>query len=239
MITAAALVAALLVPASAGASSPRPQASLAVSPPRVALVGKASSTISVTNRGAESLVVDIGRAGFALDLHGRPRIARRPAATWLTMRPQRLLLAPGATAPLRVSAAPARRAEPGDHDALVLLTARVPRGTRVAVRMRIGVLVEMRVPGRIVHRLTLGRVRVPRAGVLELLVANRGNVTESLARLRVSVRGRRLRAPVRELLPRTKGIVQLRYRRAMHGRATVIVNLPARWVRRALHVTLP
>jgi hypothetical protein len=239
MIAVAALVAALLAPASAGVSSPRPQASLAVSPPRVALVGKASSTISVTNRGAESLVVDVGRAGFALDLRGRPRIVRRPAAAWLTMRPSRLLLAPGATAPLRVSAVPTRRAEPGDHDALVLLTARAPHRTRVAVRMRIGVLVEVRVPGRIVHRLVLRRLSVLRAGVLELEIANRGNVTEPLGRIRMSIRGRRMRIDPRDLLPRTRGIVQLRYGRAIHGRATVTVQLPRKGVTRAFHVTLP
>jgi len=237
MIAAAALVAALLAPASAGASGP-PKASLAVSPPRVAIVGRASSTISVTNRGAERLVVDVGRAGFALDLRGRPKIVPRPAAAWLTTRPQRLLLAPGASVLLRISAAPTRRAEPGDHDALVVLTARLPRSGRVAVRMRIGVLVEVRVPGRIVHRLELHGLRVRRAGVLELMVANRGNVTESLGRLRVSIRGRRLRTDARDLLPRTQGILQLRYR-GMRGSATVVVGLPREGVRRTFRVRLP
>ena len=45
--------------------------------------------------------------------------------------------------------------EPGDHDALVLLTTRPRRGPAVAVRMRIGVVVVVRAPGRVVRRLAL------------------------------------------------------------------------------------
>jgi hypothetical protein len=239
MIAAAAFgAAALLAPASAGAGGPRPPASLAVSPPHVALVGRASSIVHVTNPGAQAVVVDVGRAGFALDLRGRPRIVNRTATSWIRFRPQRLVLGPGATAPLTVTSALGRRAEPGDHEALVLLTTRVRPAGRVAVRMRLGVVVAVRVPGRVVHRLVLRSLRVRRAGVIELLVANRGNVTEPLDRVRVVVQGRRLRAEPRDLLPRTRGIVAFRYRR-LHGAATAVVVLPRKGVRRAFRLVLP
>src|SRR5581483_4359423 len=104
------------------------------------------------------------RAGFALSLRGRPRIARargaRSAAPWLKLRPSRFVLPAHTSATVVVSARIPRRAEPGDHDALVLLTTRPRAGARVAVRMRLGVLVVVRAPGRIVRRLELGRLRV-------------------------------------------------------------------------------
>jgi hypothetical protein len=240
MIAAAALAAAaLLAPASAGAGGPpRPPASLAVSPPHVALVGRASSTVRVSNPGAQPVVVEVQRAGFGLDLRGRPRIVGRAASGWLRFRPQRLVLGPGATAPLTVTSALGRRAEPGDHEALVLLTTRVRPAGRVAVRMRLGVVVAVRVPGRVVHRLVARSLRVRRAGVLELLVANRGNVTEPLGRVHVVLRGRRLQPQPRDLLPRTRGIVRFRYDR-LHGPARAVVELPRTEVRRAFRLVLP
>src|SRR5439155_5279947 len=130
-----------LAPASAGAGTvPRPPASLSVSPARVTLVGAAARTIQVTNRGSDAAVVDAGSAGFSLSLRGRPRIVprrrgARDASSWLTLRPQRLTLSPGATASLSVSSAAPPHAEPGDHDALVLLSTRRGSDGRVAVLM--------------------------------------------------------------------------------------------------------
>jgi hypothetical protein len=69
--------------------------------------------------------------------------------------------------------------------------------------------------------------RTRRIRVLELVVANRGNVTETLERGRIRVvlrRGRvraRLRNVARELRPRTSGVVQLRYGGRLRGRVTV------------------
>ena len=62
-------------------------------------------------------------------------------ARWLTVRPSRIGLAPGASASITVAARVPRRAEPGDHDALVLLTTRPRDAGGVAVRMRVGVVV--------------------------------------------------------------------------------------------------
>jgi len=91
--------------------------------------------------------------------------------------------------------------------------------------MRLGIVVVLRVPGRILHRLTLVGMRLRRARhmrVLAVTLANRGNVTEVLPAGRLTVtlwrgtqRVARLGAPTRELLPRTRGIAELRY----YGRA--------------------
>jgi hypothetical protein len=102
--------------------------------------------------------------------------------------------------------------------------------------MRLGIVVVVRAPGRIVRALTLGALRLRRersARIVELVVANRGNVTESLARgdVRVTLRRGPLRAVVRadprDLRPRTRGIVQLRYRGPLSGWVTATVRVAA------------
>ena len=235
MIVCVAITACALAPVTTGASAARPPVSLVASPSRIALVGRGRETIRVENTGAEPVVVDVARAGFALDLRGRPRVVPRVAAPWLHVRPVRLAIAPGRAASLTVVSAPAPRAEPGDHGALVLLTTERRRGPALAVRMRIGVVVVLRVPGRVVRRLVPLGVRVRRTGrarVLELLLANRGNVTETIDRRCVAValvrRGHVLAtlAPsVRDLLPRTRGIVELRYRGSVRGRLGAVPRL--------------
>jgi hypothetical protein len=234
------LAACLLVPAAAGTSTARPALALTASPARVTLLGSGRAAIKVRNTGSGPVVVDVLRAGFSLDLRGRPRIiprgGARTADAWLSVRPRRLALAGGRSASLTVAARLPRRVEPGDHDALLVLTTRPRRGPGVAVRMRIGVLVVVRAPGRIVHRLELRSLRVRNAGrarQLELLVVNGGNVTETLTpgRVELLVRRRRvnasLRPETRELRPRTSGIVQFRYRGGLRGwvtaRATVLL----------------
>jgi len=235
---AALLLAALvLAPASAGASTTRPPLGLTATPAHVALTGFGRATVRVTNPGASPVVVDVGRAGFALDLRGRPKVVSRGgarAASWLTVRPPRFVLAAGASLSLTVSSRLPRRVEPGDHDALVLLTTRPRRGSGVLVRMRIGIVVVVRAPGRIVRRLSLGPLRVRRergSRILELDVRNRGNVTESLERGDVGLTLRRgsaeirVRAEPRDLRPRTGGIVQFRYRSALQGWATATARI--------------
>jgi hypothetical protein len=225
-----ALVALVLVPAPAGAGTTRAPLALTATPARVALAGTASAIVRVTNPGTAPVVVDVGRAGFSLDLRGRPKVVARggprAAAAWLAVRPARFLLGAGATRALIVSSRLPRRVEPGDHDALVLLTTRPRRRGGVAVRMRLGIVVVVRAPGRVVRRLAIGGLRVRRVGaarVFELRVANLGNVTESLARGRVRIvlghGDTRARVPslARELRPRTSGFVELRYGGALRG----------------------
>jgi len=228
----------LLAPASPGAGVARAPASLTAAPSRLALAAGASQTIRVTNSGAEPVVVDVAPAGFALSLRGRPKIVPRAAAaaaSWLSIRPRRLGLPPGRAASLTVSAALPPRAAPGDHAALVLLTTLPRRGADLAIRMQIGIVVVVRVPGTIVRRLELRELRVRRQGarrLLELSVANRGNVSERLEPGRVRVlfrrRGRvvaKLRAPAREVLPRTSGIAEIRYRGRLRGWVTAVVEV--------------
>jgi hypothetical protein len=225
------LASCVLVLAAASTSTARPPIALSASPARVTLLGSGQAAIDVTNAGSGAVVVDVSRAGFRLDLRGRPRVAPPGAADpWLVLRPRRLVLASGASASLVVSATLPRRAEPGDHDALVLLTTRPRHAAGVAVRMRIGVVVVVRAPGRIVRRLELRGLHVQRssrARTLELLVVNRGNVTEtirrSLVKLTLRRRGHaqvRLRPEARELRPRTRGIVAFRYRGRLRGWVT-------------------
>ena len=76
-----------------------------------------------------------------------------------------------------------RDAEPGDHQVLVLLTTRPQHGSRVALRLRLGVRLSVRMPGRVNRRLALGSVRVHRTRGLRFIlvpVVNRGNVTVQL-----------------------------------------------------------
>ena len=236
MIRAAGLVLAscLLVPAAAGTSTARPAIALTASPARVTLLGSGQATIQLRNTGSRPVVVDVARAGFSLDLRGSPRIVPRGRASaadsWLTVRPGLLTLAAGARTSLALTARVPRRAEPGDHDALVLLTTRPRQAAGVAVRMRIGVLVVVRAPGKIVRRLELGRLAARRAGrarTLELLVVNRGNVTETLSRSLVALTLRRrarvqarIRPYTRQLRPGTAGIVQFPYFGRLRGRVT-------------------
>jgi len=96
--------------------------------------------------------------------------------------------------------------------------------------MRLGVVVDIRAPGRIVHGVALRELRARAHGrthLLELLVVNRGNVTEELGPHRVVLtlrqHGRalaRLEGEPRELLPRSRGLVLFRYR----GSATGVVS---------------
>jgi hypothetical protein len=242
--------------ASAGASGARAPAALTASPARVELAGAGSAVVHVMNRGDERAVVDATRAGFALDLRGRPEIvaarhAGRSARSWLRLRPRTLVLQPGASRALTVAVTPPRAASPGDHDALVVLTTRPRARNRVAVRMRMGVLVVVRVPGRLVHRLQLRGLRVVDrrlAHILELIVLNRGNVIESFARRRAVLslhrsgrRIARLTAEPRTLRPGTRGVLRFRYRGTASGPALARVDVTSesgRVLRRTLRIRL-
>lgn len=125
----------------------------------------------------------------------------------------------------------ALRLSPGDHPGLLLLTQHpVVRGG-LAVRTRIGVVVSLRVPGRIVHRMLVNGVRIVGQNV-RVTLANRGNVTELLSPKQVTVtlwRGRRLLArfhpAARELLPGANGLLQFRYAGTIHGEAVARVAI--------------
>jgi hypothetical protein len=229
----------LVVPASAGAAG-RPVTVLSAAPSHVTLGAGGSQTIRLSNPGRTAIVVDVSRAGLALDVRGRPRVVAsaarsRSAASWLSLRPARIRVPAGGTAALRISAAPPASAEPGDHPALVLLTTRSAATRAVAVRLQVGVAVTVRAPGVVRRRLELRGLRVRRRGrvrTLEVSLANRGNVTEQLPRGRIRIallRAGRIRTTLRtaprELLPRTHGVAEVRYAGRLRGALTVRVTV--------------
>jgi hypothetical protein len=222
---------------------------LSASPLRVTLRGASTAVITVRNPGRRTLRVDVSRAGFTRSLQGKPRV--RPAggaADWLRLHPRRFRIAPGAKTTLRVVAAPGRRTAPGDHPAVVLLTTRPLGVQRVRLRLRVGVIVVLHVRGRIVRRLEQRSLKTLGAGagrVLELLLVNRGNVTERFGddKLRLElVRGGRvfatLRPRGRELLPRSAGIAKFAYRGPVRGDVVARVELirAVHGLRRSFHV---
>ena len=233
---AAAIAALALVAAGApsGTGRERPLASLSASPTRIALSGSSRASVTLTNFGASRAQVSVGRGSFTLDLRGRPAVVRagaRSAQSWLTFRPSELAIAPGAQAVLEVAARVPQGARPGDHHALVLLATRPSRLGGVGVRMRLGVRVAVRVPGKVVRRVVVQRLRVRRSGrsrSLDVTIANLGDVIEtSGVTLVLSSRGRveRVRAEPREVLPRTRAILTARYGGRLRGRVLVRVEV--------------
>lgn len=120
-------------------------ATLAASPGRLRLEGASSRRITVSDRGA-AVAVTAAAAPF-------PR-ATSSASRWLVVRPRRFVLRPRAPVALTVSARPPARARPGSYDALLVLTAALPRAHGVAVRLRLGVHVVVNVPRK---RVSAGR----------------------------------------------------------------------------------
>ena len=202
-----------------------PPVALSVSPARIALVAPASRAIELHNIGAERVAVDVTRASSD---------GRGAAKELLAIRPRHIVLGAGSHRVLTLRAGASGRAGPGDHQLRLLFVARPAHAGRVAVRLRLGVGVRVRVPGRTVRRLFVRGLRVrPISGARVLLVsvANTGNVTEQLrGRLTVTLfrRGRfvsRLRSrAAHELSPGTHAVVPLRYRGPARGLVTAVVR---------------
>jgi hypothetical protein len=116
--------------------------------------------------------------------------------------------------------------------------------------MRIGLAVSVRVAGRVVHRVAVLAAHMRpygRAEMLELTLANRGNVIESVPagdlRLELVRRGRVVAhylAGRHELLPGTRGLVGLPYRGHTRGVAIARVRLrgPGGWTERRFRLRL-
>lgn len=209
-----------------------PPVALTAAPARIQLAGAADETLLVSNPSRAAAVVDVRAAGFAFDLRGRPRVlVRRDASVRVTTEPRQLVLRAGETGSVSVSSAVAPHARPGDHVALVLLATRARGAAGVGVRMQLGVVVTVRVPGRVVHRLGVRGVRL-RARTLDILLRNRGNVTEDVGPSNARVvfrRGGRVIATLlprrRSLLPGTAGIVEVRRPRLRPGSFRAIVEV--------------
>ena len=217
--------------AHAGAGVPR--VALSVSPARIALATPASRTVELRNVGAEPVAVELVRKS----------VDRSTAKQSLSIRPARLTLRSGSRALITLRVNAPRPARPGDHRLLVLAIARPIGRSRVAVRIRLGIGVRFRVPGRIHRRLELGGVQVRRQGsgrTIVVFVANRGNVTEkprgplivTLVRGGSIVSHLRARVP-RELYPGTRSAVRLPYVGRVRGAVTAVVKLRFEGGRRA------
>jgi len=225
----------------AGANSDSTALAVSAWPARLVVSAPGRATVGVANPGDEPVRLGARAEGYALDARGRPRIKSVPTR-WFAVRPSRLVVAPHGIAQLRLTVRRPSGAGPGDHAELLLLSTEPRAGRRVNARLRLGVVVVVRVPGLLVHRLGVARVRVRRgvAGAkLEVTVANRGNVDEWLQRGRVSVtlvrRGRRIvSVPIeaRRLLARSSGVFDARFRRRLRGQLTavVVVRRPRRGV---------
>jgi hypothetical protein len=199
---------------------------LSVSPARLALAAPGSRTIKVRNDGAERVVVDATRRTL-----GRETAAK----AWLRIVPARLVLRSGERATLTLRVSPPRRAEPGDHHVLVLLTTRPLRGGRVNVQVRLGVRLRMVVPGRIVRQLAVGGLRVGRRHAARLMfvsVVNIGNVTVQLRGCVTALlvrRGHQLArltpSAQRALRPGTRTFITLRYGGPVRGPVTAVLQI--------------
>ena len=184
---------------------------LTVSPAHAVMTAPASRTIDVANIGTAHVGVAV----------------RSPSSRFLEIRPHRLALAPGAHRLLTVRARAVARTRVGDHELRVLLVAKPLQHAAVAVQMRVGVRLRVRMPGRLVRDIVVRGARVNRKARPRLLLvelANDGNVTERLrGRLTVTLarRGRvlsRLRyAGRRELAPGSQVVVPLPYRGGARG----------------------
>jgi hypothetical protein len=212
----------LTASAAEAVSADQPRVALSVTPARLALAAPGSRRINVRNDGVEQVVVDVLR--------------RTVATTWLQISPERLLLGPGRSAALTLRAKAGPGAEPGDHRVLVLLATRPQHGSRVAFRLRLGVRVSVRMPGRVIHRLALGGVRVHRARGVRFIfvpVVNRGNVTVQLRRhvtgslLRRGGRVARLQLATRpaSLAPAARTLLALRYAGRVRGPVVAVVQI--------------
>jgi hypothetical protein len=235
-LIAAVTLAAVALSAASGSAPAR--LALSVSPAHLSLAAGGRATIHVRVVPGGRLLLRTGIAGLALDARGRPQIVdRRDAAAWLTVQPRTISAGRGSATFVVTSRRPAG-ARPGDHTAIVLLTATAPGGKGIAVGMRVGLVVTVHAGGRVVRRLGVVALRSlplkpPRRGrLVSLTVANRGDVIESIGgralELALVRHGHvlvRFRAARRKLLPRTQTIVTFRVPPRIHGDVVALVSV--------------
>ena len=204
-----ALAAVVLVPASAGAGTARPPLALTATPAHVALdrlrpgVDPRHEPRPEPGRRRRRTRRILARPARAAE--GR-RTRRRPSRGVVARRASGAPRAPaGGSRSLTVSSRLPGRTEPGDHDALVLLTTR-PRRVRAspcacasASSSSFALLAGSCGDWRCT---TSGLVVRAGARILELLVVNRGNMTETLGRGRVQLSLQRGAARTRGSAPK-------------------------------------
>ena len=226
----------------AGPAAATPPIALSASPTQLVLAGSSRGTITVANAGSTSVRVAVSTGEYTIARDGQVRVgtaSRNSAAKWLSVAPKALDLAPHEKVEVSVTAHVPRGATPGDAHALLLLTTERIGGSTVGIRTRLGVGVLVRVGGRLRRRLAITSATA--AGRrLRIGLANRGNVNERFRRGQISVllrrRGRtivRLLAGPRNLLPRTRGYVELHAPGSIRGRVRAYVTVRPASPRRA------
>lgn len=239
VVASAAVVAVAAAGASAPAAAP-PLLVLSATPTVVTLAGKDAGKITVINPGSRPVTVAVTRGNYDITRKGRvlvdPRVApNRTAVAWISVSPSVLHLGPNRQAQVTVRSHPPRRAEPGDHHALVLLTAHGASSGQVGIRTRIGIGVLVRMPGEITRSLAVRKLAVRRSGrrrTFSLTLANGGNVNEFLFKKSVSIKllrhGRvvkRLWGPTFDLLPAARVTKTFAYSGKLRGRFTASVTV--------------
>jgi hypothetical protein len=233
LIAAAALAAAAL--SAAGIGTP-PRLALSVSPTHLALAAGGRATVRVGGISGGRLVLRTSVAGLALDGRGRPQVVGgRDAAPWLRVHPRTILAGP-AGAVFSVASRLPSGARPGDHTAIVLVTATKLNRKGIVVAIRVGLVVAVRVSGRSIRRVEVLTARArpaPRGGrLVAVTIANRGDRIESIggSALKLSLvrRGRvlaRLRGVRRKLLPRTRAVVTFHVPPRIRGEVVALVAI--------------
>lgn len=216
----------------AGANSHPRALSVSAWPARVVVPAPGSTTVRVGNSSSAPVRLLASPRGYALDALGRPHLHAARAA-WLSVKPARVVVAPHGVVQIEVRVKRPAGAKPGDHAQVLLVSSAPPARRRLVATLRIGVVVVARVPGRLVHRLSVARVQARSRGrqiTVEVVIANRGNVDEWIGPGRVSVTlGRRgakpvtVPVPARRLLARSAGIVVARFRGHLRGAVAVVV----------------
>jgi hypothetical protein len=235
------LAAIVVAPAAAPASAGGPNGiSVSVSPSRLILDGATQTAVSVTNSGRLRATIDVTVGNYAILADGRVRVdpklpPGRSSKGWLTASPSRLDLAPGRTAQVTVRSKPKRAAAPGDHHALLLLSAAARTTSTVSVRTRVGVTTLVRVNGPLVRELRWLGISVKKARktrLVRLQLQNRGNVNERFESRRTRLELRKggkviakLRAATRSILPGTKGYLVFSYRGKARGGVAAVARV--------------
>ncbi len=243
----------MLAPAvTAGASGNAAGLAVSAWPARVLVQAPGTAVVGVGNPGDDAVRLIAQAEGYALDARGRPQI-RVAQTRWFGVSPASIVIPPHAVSRISLTVRRPPGARPGDHAELLLLSTAPPTGRRVFARLRIGVVVVVRVPGRLVRRLAPGPVRarrLPAATALDVVVANRGNVDEWLGRGRISVTlvengWHRAAPPIapRRLLAHSSGLVEARFAGRLRGEldAVVVIRRPGfgvAIVRRRYHLRL-
>jgi hypothetical protein len=219
-------------------ASAGPLTALAVDPTQLVLVGAAKGQFTLRNPSSNPLKLNATIGNYVIKPNGvfvvNPKLPpARSAKRWVSISPKQFTIKPRGNFILKVRSHPGRKAGPGDHHALVLFTTTPSGKGKVLVRTRIGVAVLVRVKGKIKRRVLIGGLSAVRSKhQLRLILANRGNINERLLRHTVSValkQGSRtvqtLWAPPRDILPHSRSIYGLPYRRALKGTYSAIVKV--------------